>query len=309
MGVLDIQLREAHGFRDQDELLLREVGEQLAPVLRNAALYERSRRREAELQVVAEVARAISSRLHLDAVLDEVHRQVRRVMAVDASSVALEAHVLAAVGHVQREKLEVHSDAPGKSGAGQAGQAGEAGDEGREGSAASTLVAPMTVGEEVLGALSVQSREEDAYDDWHEQVLVTIANQAAVAIHNARLFALAGEVEALRALNAMKDQFIDTVSHELRTPIASIYGFAELLAGGQSVGPARTEPVSLADQPPGPVSLTQEQQLRAAQHLYVAADHMRRLVDDLLDAGRLARGVLTLETGRVNERPRARRGA
>src|SRR5262249_43302599 len=87
IGVLDLQVSEAGAFRDQDELLLREVAERLAPTLYNAALYEESQRRAAELEVVADVARAISSQTRPDAVLDEVHRQISRIMPVDAATV------------------------------------------------------------------------------------------------------------------------------------------------------------------------------------------------------------------------------
>src|SRR5205823_4427690 len=58
--------------------------------------YEGSQRRAAELEVVADMARAISSQTRPDAVLDEVHDQIRRIMPVDASTVCLSATVVAA---------------------------------------------------------------------------------------------------------------------------------------------------------------------------------------------------------------------
>jgi len=85
IGVLDVQVREANAFRDQDELLLREVADRLAPTLYNAALYDESQRRAAELGVVAEVARAISSQTRPDAVLDEI---ARATSATTSSSAA-----------------------------------------------------------------------------------------------------------------------------------------------------------------------------------------------------------------------------
>ncbi|MGH2352500.1 MAG: GAF domain-containing protein [Chloroflexota bacterium] len=357
IGVLDVQLREAEGFQDDDETLLCEVADQLAPVLRNAALYEESQRRSAELRAMAEIAQAISSQLELSAVLDEIHQQVRRLMVVDASFVALEREVVRAAWP-DADQLLAQTPASA-SPAGQPdtpplpgldhhdlvlarvyeGNERCTADEGRSlpvrrggvahtiarrepvlqlrtaedvavleagksleaptsrfriGSnrpSASLLFAPLIVGEEVLGALSVQSYHLDAYDDWHAHLLGTIANQAAVAVHNARLFTLAGEVRALRALNAMKDEFVATVSHELRTPLASIYGFAELLTRPhQKEGTGRLLP---------PV-LRPDQQQRAISEIYAAADHMRRIIEDLLDISRLAQHALALHVQSVD---------
>ena len=41
-------------------------------------------------------------------------------------------------------------------------------------------------------------------------------------------------VEQLRALDAMKDEFVASVSHELRTPLTSIKGYLELVLDGES---------------------------------------------------------------------------
>lgn len=65
----------------------------------------------------------------------------------------------------------------------------------------SVLAAPLMVGERVVGVLSVQSRRASAYDDHQLSVLATIAQQAAVAVDNARHYSL---------------ETIDPVTHLLR---------------------------------------------------------------------------------------------
>ncbi|MCS7072099.1 MAG: GAF domain-containing protein, partial [Anaerolinea sp.] len=50
------------------------------------------------------------------------------------------------------------------------------------------LAVPLTVGDRVIGALYVQSKEPDAFSDYLVAVLQTMADQIAVAIENARLY-------------------------------------------------------------------------------------------------------------------------
>lgn len=72
------------------------------------------------------------------------------------------------------------------------------------------------------------------------------------------------DLEAERAINRAKDQFIAGISHELRTPLTSIYGFAEILSDSGDQDTA--EP---------------------AQIIANEAAELTRMVDDLLAASRL----------------------
>ena len=53
---------------------------------------------------------------------------------------------------------------------------------------ASWLGAPLVVGEQVMGVISVQAYRPHAWDEEHEQLLFAIADQVAVVLENARLF-------------------------------------------------------------------------------------------------------------------------
>jgi PAS domain S-box-containing protein len=68
-----------------------------------------------------------------------------------------------------------------------------------EGRPRSILAVPVTIGGKVIGMLSAQSYKPNVYTDEDQQILSTLANQAAVAIQNGRLFAetrrLAEELE------------------------------------------------------------------------------------------------------------------
>jgi signal transduction histidine kinase len=78
----------------------------------------------------------------------------------------------------------------------------------------------------------------------------------------------AHDVTEDRRVEKMKADFVATVSHELRTPITPIKGYARLLASrGDRMEPAR--------------------RLHALQTIEDRADHLSRLVDDLLMASRV----------------------
>jgi diguanylate cyclase (GGDEF)-like protein len=76
----------------------------------------------------------------------------------------------------------------------------------------SALAVPLTVEERVIGVLSVQSRRPGAYDDHLLSVLTTIAQQAAVAIENARHYEMA-TVDSLTRL-FLRDYFFRRLEEE-----------------------------------------------------------------------------------------------
>lgn len=82
-----------------------------------------------------------------------------------------------------------------------------------------------------------------------------------------------------RRVERMKTDFIATISHELRTPITPIKGYAHLLATrGDRVPPAKRQ--------------------AALETISDRADHLARLVDDLLLASRVSDGArLAVEIG------------
>jgi GAF domain-containing protein len=52
----------------------------------------------------------------------------------------------------------------------------------------SEMAVPLSIGSKVIGALDVQSEQPDAFSEEDISILSTLANQAAIAIENARLF-------------------------------------------------------------------------------------------------------------------------
>jgi signal transduction histidine kinase len=90
------------------------------------------------------------------------------------------------------------------------------------------IAVPMLYQEALTGVLLVASERPVPESD--ERALITLANNAAVAIENTRTLEQEREaVRRLRELNQLKSDFLDTAQHELRTPVLAIQGQIELL--------------------------------------------------------------------------------
>jgi signal transduction histidine kinase len=92
------------------------------------------------------------------------------------------------------------------------------------------LAVPMFYQDIVVGALAVITRAGEPPVEGQEQTLAVLANNAAIALENTRLFEQEREtVRRLRELDALKSDFLGTVQHELRTPLTAIMGMGDLL--------------------------------------------------------------------------------
>jgi diguanylate cyclase (GGDEF)-like protein len=91
----------------------------------------------------------------------------------------------------------------------------------------SALVVPLIVEEQVIGVLSVQSKSVGAYDDHQLSVLTTIAQQAAVAVENARHYQKA-TVDSLTGF-FLRDHFFKRLDEEHRRVSRYGGGFSLLM--------------------------------------------------------------------------------
>ncbi len=90
---------------------------------------------------------------------------------------------------------------------------------------------PLMSGSEGFGAISVNRIGDVRFTDSEKQLLQTFADQAVIAIENARLFSeLQAKTEELEVASQHKSEFLANMSHELRTPLNAIIGYAELIA-------------------------------------------------------------------------------
>jgi signal transduction histidine kinase len=140
------------------------------------------------------------------------------------------------------------------------------------------LMVPMIVHDEAVGMLEpFQSREDRPFTPTDIGLVQTLANQAAAALENARLY------EGVAQANRAKSEFIDFVAHELKQPMTSMQGYARLLTMG--IG--------------GELAPMQAQ---FVQVITSNVDRMGKLVNDLLEISRLEAGRTTLRLGPVHLR-------
>jgi signal transduction histidine kinase len=162
----------------------------------------------------------------------------------------------------------------------------------------SALYVPLISHNQVIGMMQVQHCAAAAFQETDLTLLSILANQAAIAFENARLYTsvqahaqhleqrvaertqeLAAANHRLTELDRLKDQFVSNVSHELRTPLANVKLYLQLLDRGR--------PDKRADY---------------LQTLLRETRRLEKLIEDLLELSQLDLGVSAfhLEPADVN---------
>jgi len=144
---------------------------------------------------------------------------------------------------------------------------------------------PMLKENTLVGAIAVYRRETRPFTESQISLLKTFADQAVIAIENARLFQEIQEKNAqLEAANRHKSQFLANVSHELRTPLNSIIGFTRIVL-------RRSE---------GKIETLQKENL---QKVLISSDHLLTLINELLDLAKIEAGRMEAfaETFKLDE--------
>lgn len=94
----------------------------------------------------------------------------------------------------------------------------------------SLLGVPMRIKDRVTGVIEALNKKEGDFTDFDVSLLLVVASQAAISIHNARLIqALQKANVELSKADKLKRDLMSVASHELRTPLGNILGYATLL--------------------------------------------------------------------------------
>ena len=135
----------------------------------------------------------------------------------------------------------------------------------------------IEAGGRALGSLwGLRRRSDGLPNPTESRLLATVADQVGQALEQDRLAAAARDADIARESDALKSALLESVSHDLRTPLASI----------------RAAAGSLIDEE---VDLSIEDRRTTAEMIDREADHLNRVVTNLLDLSRVEAGALRVE--------------
>jgi signal transduction histidine kinase len=130
----------------------------------------------------------------------------------------------------------------------------------------SLLAVPLVVKGDIIGALEALNKVDgQPFGEDDVNLLMTMANQAAVAIENARLF--------------QQSDLISEMVHELRTPLTAILSYADMLLASP---------------------FTEEQRGQFLETIRSEAERLTNLTNDFLDLARLSSGRAKLVRAEIN---------
>jgi GAF domain-containing protein/signal transduction histidine kinase len=243
LGTLDISTRKERPFTSKDVQLLSSIGSQLGVAIENARLYEETQRRVQELAFLNEVGRTMTSSLDLEQILTTVMKETALVLKTEAGSVLLldeesnELAFQAAVGS-RSEKLRGLRLPLGQGIAGWVAREGQPllvpdvgehplfypGIDGTSGFVTeSVLAVPLKVKGKVIGVIEAVNKIEGDFSPADVELLSSMAQSAAIAIENARLYEAIGEYSrtlekkvALRTRDLAEEKSkVDAILHNI----------------------------------------------------------------------------------------------
>lgn len=132
----------------------------------------------------------------------------------------------------------------------------------------SELAIPIMLGDQLLGVFDLQSEYTGRFSDEDVRGVQLLAEQLAIAIQNAQLFAEAHRArQTAEIANLAKTEFLANMNHELRTPLSSIMGYVQILRRDDSLNAERAAE-----------GLTIIQQ---------CGEHLLMMIDDIMDLSKI----------------------
>ncbi|MCW9016843.1 MAG: ATP-binding protein, partial [Kangiellaceae bacterium] len=132
---------------------------------------------------------------------------------------------------------------------------------------ASIIYWPLEAAGKIIGTISVQSFEPDAYNERHLDIIKTLASTTAIVMDNANAY------EKAQRAAEVKSAFMANMSHEIRTPMNGILGMTRLIKE----------------------TTLDSNQKQYIENIDTSAKTLLTIINDILDFSKVESGKLTLE--------------
>jgi signal transduction histidine kinase/putative methionine-R-sulfoxide reductase with GAF domain len=221
IGVMNVQTVELREFERGEIDFLQTIANQVAGIIEKSRLQRDAERKLREVSALFEVSNVLTSTLELDEVLGLVVDRLVRVYPGASGGILLrdesgEPVLRARSGSLPRSALAAARTALAET---------------RPVAAADSLALPLIAGDRLVGAVALHVPGQTEFAETEVAFVGALANQAALAIDKASLYALERRTsERLRELDRARSDFVAVVTHDLRTPLSVVRGYLDLFA-------------------------------------------------------------------------------
>ncbi len=240
LGVLDVQSTKPAAFGIEDVTTLETLSSLVAAVVEKGELFAAERKRAAQLALVNAIAERITAILEPNQLLDEVARLIRERFGYhNVALLTLESPEQLSLRAVSGGYADLFpSDFVQPTTVGLMGAAARSGSTvvvgdvtrddrfyfppGERAVTGSEMSVPIKIGRRVLGVIDIQTTELEAFDASDVAAMETLANQIAVALENARLYAQT-KVEA-----EVKTTLLRELSHRVKNNLTAVVGLLSI---------------------------------------------------------------------------------
>ena len=201
IGVFNVESRKLNAFDAKDERVLTTIADTLGSAIERIRLLMTEQHRRQEAELLREATAALTRTLDLERLFNIILRSLATLLPYSTACIELidngQSEIVAAEGSPESRQLigrrfprEREADGNGRKPViiTDVRKAPDFRNFGMTANIRSAIAVPMFVQEQRIGHLHLTSSEVDFYSEEHGALLQTFANQAAVAIQNARLF-------------------------------------------------------------------------------------------------------------------------
>lgn len=231
LGVLSVMGETGQVFEVEEVALLASIADEVGVAVENSQLYEAERQQRRQADTLLQVASVVGSTLELNEVLARILDQLRRVVDYDSASVQLleedRLKTIAAHGFANTQQVlgvifsptesphyQVIADAKPLTLA-DAPQFYSVFTRPPFSHIRSWLGVPLQVQERVIGIIAVDRQQFDGYTEEEVRLTTAFADQAALALENARLYQQAEQLAVVEERNRLARELHDSVTQSL----------------------------------------------------------------------------------------------